>query len=98
MIYVGTDLKFAIDIKCEGFDMKEDNFRVELVNGDKKMTIEKKDIVYDDEEDTWYLCFSTKELGAGNYVMVVYAEVPDIDFGGTRTEVQKCKFCRVENL
>ena len=98
MIYVGTDLKFAITIQCEGFDMLQDNFRIELKNGKRKLVIEKKDIVYDDDEDTWYLCFCSSDLGPGNITMVVYAEVPDVDFAGERTEVYKCTLCHIENV
>lgn len=97
MIYIGTDLKFAIDIQCEGFSMLEDNFYILLKNNMRKITITKDDLIYDDQEQTWYLCFDSSELGVGDITMVVYAEVPDIDFEGSRTEVYRTILCRIEN-
>ena len=96
-IYVGTDLKFAIDIQCEGFDMREDDFHIVLKNIVRTLEIDKGDLVYDDEEDTWYLCFNSEDIGAGDIIMVVYAEVPDTDFADGRTEVYKCTLCRIES-
>lgn len=101
MIYVGTDLKFAIKIECEGFNMLDDNFHIELKNGRRKITVDKGNMIYDDKEDTWYLCFDSTELGAGDITMVVYAEVPDQDFidqDFIRTEVYKCTLCHIENV
>ena len=79
--------------------MIDNDFRIELKTDRRKLVLEKKDIVYDDVEDTWYLCFSTNDLGAGDIIMVVYADVPDIDFDDViRTEVYKCTLCHVENV
>lgn len=99
MIYEGSDLKFAIDIKCDGFSMERDDFTIELRNGRKKVTVSKEDMPYNSEEDTWYLCFNSKALGAGDIVIVVYAHVPDDDFeDNERTEVYSGMLCHIEGI
>lgn len=95
MIYRGTDLKFAINIESPGFKMDEDDFTIELVNGRRKLTIEKDQMVQGD--DGWYLCFDSSDIGAGDITIIVYAYVPDSDFDdGVRTEVYKDILCHIE--
>lgn len=98
MLYEGTDLKFAINIECEGFSMRSNDFHIVLSNGCKSITILKEDMVRD-ENNVWYLCFNSRKLGAGTVTMVVYANVPDDDFeDGERTEVYKCTLCHIEGV
>ena len=97
MIYTGTDLKFSIDIKSSGFSMDNDDFEVVLVNGRRKVTLAKDDLVHGD--DGWFLCFNSADLGAGDITMIVYAHVPDDDFDdGVRTEVYKDIICHIEGI
>lgn len=97
MIYEGSDLKFAIDIQCEGFSMDENDFTVDLVNGKKRISLSKEDLVQD--SDGWYLCFNSGELGAGDIYVIVYAHVPDDDFAdGERTEIYRQLLCHLEDM
>jgi hypothetical protein len=97
MIWVGTDLKFAINIICEGFVMDEDDFKIVLVNGKRKLEFNKDDLVEND--GTWYLCFNSEDIGAGDIDMITYAYVPDGDFkDGYRTEIYKSVLCHLSNV
>lgn len=98
MIYVGTDLKFALNIECEGFSMDEDDFEVVLVNGCKRLLIS-KDEMSRSEDGTWFLCFNSEDVGQGTITLIVYAHVPDADFSdGERTEIYKTELCKIESL
>lgn len=87
-IYVGTELKYALNIEAEGFDMWEHEFEVDIVRGQKRIHIPKDAMVISD--DQFFLCFDTRELGTGRVYAYVTAHVPDADFpDGIRDEVQK---------
>ena len=87
-IYLGTRLKYVLEIEASGFSMDTDNFCVDLIRGPKVIHLEKGELEYDDEN--WYVCFDTNELGPGIITAKVTAYVPDTDFAdGIRTEVQK---------
>ena len=86
--FLGTDLKFIIEIESPGFDITRDDFEVLLEGGEGSVLLRKEDIVRDD--NNWYICFSTKDLGAGLVYATVTAHVPDDDFeDGIRDEVDK---------
>lgn len=86
--FLGTDLKFIIEIESPGFDMARDDFEVLLEGGEGSVLLRKEDMVQDDSN--WYICFSTKDLGTGLIRATVTAHVPDDDFeDGIRDEVDK---------
>lgn len=86
-IFVGTELKFKIDIEAEGFSMENDDFNVVIQRRNVKKTFQKSDLV-NDGEGNYYVCFDTAEFGVGTISAVVTAYVPDTDFpDGLRTEV-----------
>ena len=86
--FIGTDLKFILEIESPGFDMDRDEFEVLLEGGEGSVLLRKQDMVSDGEN--WYRCFSTKSLGAGLIRATVTAHVPDDDFeDGIRDEVDK---------
>lgn len=88
-VFVGTKLKFAITISSPGFDINEDDFTVDIRRGSKSIHFEKDDLVVD-ENDKYYVCFDTAELGSGLIEAIITAFVPDDDFDdGIRTEVVK---------
>ena len=90
--YVGTDLKFAIDITAEGFDMFNDNYSIELVCGNKRVEVPKSSIV--DGGGNYYLLVDTTQFPPGTLRMIVYADVPDADFStGVRREVEAVDLC-----
>lgn len=87
--FVGTKLKFAISISSPGFNMTEDDFTVDIRRGAKTIHFDKEDLVVD-ENDQYYVCFDTAELGGGVVEAIITAFVPDDDFSdGIRTEVAK---------
>ena len=101
--YIGTDLKFKIEIKAAGFDMENDNFSIQLRNGDKTIDVPDDNIV-SDSDGNYYLLVSTSELKSGPLTMIVTAEVPDDDFPenseeflpSKRREVEKINLCTIK--
>lgn len=94
-IFVGTELKFKVDISSTGFNMDSDDWSVKIVRGNKSREFFKADCIAG--EDGWYVCFDTRDFGPGLYFAVITAHVPDSDFGdGIRTEVKKFKLIMVE--
>lgn len=77
--FVGTDVKFLIDICSPGFKMSDDDFSVTLSNGTHTETYAKNQMVTD-PEGNYYVCFSTTSFGKGLITATVTASVPDNDF------------------
>ena len=100
-IWQGSDLKFLVEITAEGFDIDNDNYTIVLKRGAKEVTINKSDIIVDDDEH--FLCVTKEqlaELGTGDIYIVTYAEVPDPDFVETniRREVDKQLLCTINRV
>ena len=94
--YIGTDLKFAINITAEGFDMDTDDYEIILRCGGKRITVPKSEIVVG-ENNTHYLLVNTDEFTGGTLRMVVKAQVPDDDFDdGYRAEVAAIDLCVIK--
>ena len=88
-VFIGTELKFKLEIEAKGFDMTSGNFKVDLVCG-KNVITKTKDSIATDGEGNYYVCFDTADLGVGKVTAIVTAYVPDADFpDGLRTSVQK---------
>lgn len=86
-IFVGTELKFKIDIEAEGFSMVDDDFNIVVQKRNVKKVFNKADL-RKDGEGNYYVCFDTAEFGPGTVSAVATAYVPDSDFeDGFRTEV-----------
>lgn len=86
-IFVGTELKFKIEIEAKGFSMETDDFNVVIKRRNQVKAYNKEDLVTDGEGG-YYVCFDTAEFGVGTISAVVTAYVPDTDFpDGLRTEV-----------
>lgn len=98
--YVGTDLKFLVEITADGFDMNEDNYTIELRCGRVSKTVLKSDIVNAGEEnENHYLVIDTREFGSGMLTAIVHADVPDDDLpGGLRHEVTVLELCRIQGI
>lgn len=96
--FVGTDVKFLVDISSPGFVMSRDDFSVTLSNGAHSETFDKTDMVTD-PEGNYYVCFSTTTFGKGLITATVTASVPDTDFGdNTRDEITKIDLLNVVSL
>ena len=88
VVYLGTELKFAITITAGGFSMQEDDFSVEFKNtsNGNSVKLSKSELVSDGE--LYLALVDTTALGAGIVRVVTTAFVPDADFDdGLRTEV-----------
>lgn len=97
MAFVGTELKFQLDIEAEGFSMADDDFKVIISNYNKRKEIKKEDMKLDDNEN-YLFTVDTAYFGSGEYLITIIAYVPDEDFDdGIRTEVQKQVLCQVKS-
>lgn len=84
--YIGTDLKFKLEITASGFDQGTDEYTIDLYSGSKRITVTQDQII--DDGDGFYLLVPTSQLKPGVLKMVVTAKVPDGDFpSGYRNEV-----------
>lgn len=93
--YLGTELKYLLEIEAEGFSMMANNFEVEVTCGSKKLHFNRSDLVLD-SSGKWYVCFNTSQLGAGKLFAKVTAYVPDDAFeDGIRTEVERVELIPV---
>lgn len=95
-VFVGTEVKYKIEITSPGFNMYTDDFNIVLKRGSVQKRYEKSDLIHEvvsedgTDKHNYYLCFDTSEFGAGNIVAIVTAYVPDTDFpDGLRTEIDK---------
>ena len=111
--WVGTKLKYKVEITAEGFSMVDDDFTVEVRRGSKSVVYEKSDLLIHEvetegsgsgsgttvTETEYYLPIDTEELGAGKYEVITRAKVPDDDFeGGFRMEIDKQTLTVVASL
>lgn len=85
-VYLGTDLKYKLEITSPGFSMADDDFDVYLRRGSQIVHIPKNEAIQDG--DDWYICFNSEALGRGMVKAIIVAHVPDTDFeDGIRDEV-----------
>lgn len=96
--FVGTELKIAIAIQCEGFDMDEHNWTCTVKRCNKQIVCDKThNSAWDGEH--WYLLVDTAVLGKGMYVLVVDIDVPDLDFDDNlRHETYKQELFNVDGV
>lgn len=88
--YIGSDLKFKVDITASGFDQDTDEYRIDLYCGSKKISFTNEDVVV--EDGNHYLLVNTDLLKPGPLMLVVTAIVPDETFpSGARREVEVVK-------
>ena len=93
--WVGTLLKYKIEITADGFDMADDDFEVEVRRGKMSVRIRKEDMLQ--TEEGFFLLVDTEALGPGRYEVVTRAFVPDGDVpDGIRLEVDKQTLIVVE--
>ena len=96
--FVGTELKFRIEIEAGGFSMVNDNFTVTIKRGSKQRVFEKADLARD-ADDNFYVCFDSAEFGGGMIQAVITAYVPDAAFpDGFRTEVYAMDLVNVKRV
>lgn len=113
--WVGGILKYKVEITAEGFSMEDDEFSVEVRRGSKSVLFEKADMLIHEVETEvagsgsgageteveteYYIAIDTEALGAGQYVAITRAYVPDDDVeGGVRVEITKQNLIPVRSL
>lgn len=97
-VWVGTGLKFAVNMTCPGFDMDSDEWKITVTRGTRRVEFTPENAVQDDN-DQWYICFDTAELGPGEVDIIFEAFVPDEDFeSGVRREVQKYRLVNIKSV
>lgn len=93
--FVGTEVKYLVNIESCGFDMVADDFEITIKRGTTSRTFHKNDLIEEvitipEEVHNFYLCFDTSYFGPGVLTAIVKAYVPDNDFpDGYRTEIEK---------
>lgn len=91
--YVGTKLKYKVEITAEGFSMDDDEFEVEVRRGRQSIVIKKEDMLIhepEEGENEYFITIDTEALGAGTYEVITRAYVPDDDFEeGVRPEIDR---------
>ena len=85
--YIGSGLKFRVDINVAGFDQEADNYTIDFYCGDKVLHFPKNK-VKQGADGSFYLPVETDSLEPGQIKIVVTAYVPDSDFdSGHRKEI-----------
>lgn len=96
--FIGTELKFRINIEAGGFSMVDDDFTVTIKRGSTQKIFSKADLARD-AEDNFYVCFDSAEFGDGMIQAVITAYVPDAAFpDGFRTEVYAMDLVNVKRV
>ena len=96
--YIGSELKYLVEITAGGFNMMDDNFEIEVSVGNKKKIYAKSDLLID-QEGNFYLVIDSSEFKSGDMYATTFVYIPDNDFpDGLRTEIEKTKLTRIEKL
>lgn len=96
--FVGTELKVAINIQCEGFDMDNDDWTATVKKGSKSIVCDRENNTAHDQ-DGWYLLIDSSVLGSGRYDIIVDIDVIDADFpDGLRHETYKQEMFSVNGI
>lgn len=94
--YIGTDLKFLVEPTADGFNKVRDEWEVTISRGQNERTFSKSELAKD-EQDNFYVCFSTDYFGVGQYYITVTTHTPDEDFeDGFRDDIQQYPLCKIE--
>ncbi len=95
LAYVGTRLKLAVVITCEGFSMDDDEWEV-MVTRDTKSVVITKEEAFLGNDGRWYVLVDTDALGVGMAWITSTAYVPDDDMeGGVRVAVLRRPLIRI---
>ena len=95
--WVGSGLKWAVTMTCEGFDMDTDPWVITVTRGNKSVVFTPENSINDGGQ--WYICLDSSEIGPGEAYITFDAFVPDDDFDeGIRHEIQKYKLVNLKSL
>ena len=94
--WIGTDLKFAITVEADSFDMSSDTSTFVVSCAGKKVEYNFSDLAFDGEN--YYLLIDSTDFPSGTLRLVTYAEVPDGDYvTGVRREVDAQDICEIRH-
>lgn len=95
--YLGSDLKFKIEITASGFDQATDDYTIDLYCGNKKIAYTRSDIV--EQGGEYYLLVNTSLLKPGTMKLVITAMVPDDTFAsGVRREIEVVNIGTIKSI
>lgn len=95
--WVGSGLKWAVTMTCEGFDMDTDPWTITVTRGSKSVVFTPENSINDGGQ--WYICLDSSEIGPGEAYITFDAFVPDDDFEtGVRHEIQRYKLVNLKSL
>lgn len=97
-VFLGTEIKFAVEVTCEGFDMETDDFTCLIMKGHNVVKEYPKSALIV-EGDSYILCIDTNDIGTGNFDLAVNAQVPDGHFPDSyRTEIERVSLMTIKKL
>ena len=97
-VFIGTELKFIVNLQSPGFDMDEDDYSFVVSCGKVEKTIAKQDVILDGEGNH-IITIDTTDFKKGDVFITAIAEVPDDAFpDGKRTEIDKRKLITIKPL
>lgn len=95
-IYIGTELKYLVEVSAVGFSMDKDRFTVDIMRGPNVIHFEKEDMELD-INGNWYVCFDSLALGTGIVSAKITAYIPDTDYpDNLRTEVKRIQLIQIK--
>lgn len=98
MDYIGSEQKYRVTLRADGFDMDRDDYEIIITSGKKTITLHRPDVLIDDKGNH-YIAIDTTGFKRGDVYATVYAYVPDEDFpDGVRTEIAKVKLTTLNKL
>ncbi len=103
----GTEIKFKVDMRSNGFDMDMDDWDVTVTCGRESVKVEKRGIWSESyefpdglsrEDDAWYVYVETDGMKPGVVKVTAVAYVGDPHaHGGIRQEVAVTDLCNLVN-
>ena len=96
-VWLGTMLKFLVEIEAEGFDMDENSFEIKFIGGSGSVVFTKSDLVC--EEGEWYVTLDTSLVGSGMVTAITKVDIlDDACPGGIRHEIDSQQLCFVSEV
>ena len=96
--YIGSGIKWAVTLSCEGFSMNDDDWKIIITCGSKTLEFTKENSVQDGDGQ-WYIAVDTSKLSPGKAIITGVAYVPDNDFeNGVRTEILERGLINIKSL
>lgn len=97
--YLGTDLKFHIEMTSTGFSMDDDDWSILVKNANKVIQEIPKSGCLREDDGEWYVHINAEHLKKGDLALVAHIYVPDPNFNdGYRDEIELVKVGKINKL